>query len=207
MLAKRIQIRASALSQFEAEVNTKIKSLLRVMGMVEIVNDEGDKAMVSGAIKEGKQLIKMVSDARKAITNPLQEEVKHWISKEKELIAPIVEAMQRADQLIKQFNARIAAEQQALLEKIEREEAAKLAQDDRQAEQVRQESEFKRQLAQASHSTDGVRMVWSFEVENISTVPRDYLMLDEQKVRNAIRAGIREIPGIKIFQKQQTVYR
>jgi polyribonucleotide nucleotidyltransferase len=207
MLAKRIQIRPSALSQFEADVNNKIKSLLRVMGMVEVVNDEGDKAMVSGAIKEGKQLIKMVSDARKAITNPLQEEVKHWISKEKALIAPIEEAMQRADQLIKQFNARIAAEQQALLEKIEREEAAKLAQDDRQAEQVRQESEFKRQLAQASHSTDGVRMVWSFEVENLSTVPRDFLMLDEQKVRNAIRAGIREIPGIKIFQKQQTVYR
>jgi hypothetical protein len=207
MLAKRIQIRPQALSQFEAEVNTKIKSLLRVMGMVEIVNDEGDKAMVSGAIKEGKQLIKMVSDARKAITNPLQEEVKHWISKEKALIAPIEEAMQRADQLIKQFNARIAAEQQALLEKIEREEAARLAQDNSQAEQVRQESEFKRQLAQASHSTDGVRMVWSFEVENISTVPRDFLMLDEQKVRNAIRTGIREIPGIKIFQKQQTVYR
>jgi hypothetical protein len=207
MLAKRIQIRPSALSQFEADVNNKIKSLLRVMGMVEVVNDEGDKAMVSGAIKEGKQLIKMVSDARKAITNPLQEEIKHWISKEKELIAPIEEAMQRADQLIKQFNARIAAEQQALLEKIEREEAAKLAQDDRQAEQVRQESEFKRQLAQASHSTDGVRMVWSFEVENLSTVPRDFLMLDEQKIRNAIRTGIREIPGIKIYQKQQTVYR
>jgi hypothetical protein len=52
-----------------------------------------------------------------------------------------------------------------------------------------------------------VRMVWSFEVENLSTVPRDFLMLDEQKIRNAIRAGIREIPGIKVFQKQQTVYR
>jgi hypothetical protein len=32
-------------------------------------------------------------------------------------------------------------------------------------------------------------------------------MLDEKKVRKAIRSGERSIPGLMIFQKQQTVYR
>ena len=67
------------------------------MSTVEIVNDEGDKAMVAVAIREGKQLLKQVSIARKVITTPLQEEVKQWIAKEKVLVAPVEEAIQHAN--------------------------------------------------------------------------------------------------------------
>ena len=72
---------------------------------------------------------------------------------------------------------------------------------------MQQESEFRRQIAVAQHSTEGVRNVWTFEVQNVDNVPREYLMLDEKKVRQAIRSGERHIPGLMIFQKQQTVYR
>lgn len=44
-------------------------------------------------------------------------------------------------------------------------------------------------------------MVWTFEVVDINAVPREYLVLDETAVRRAIQAGIREIPGLKIYQK------
>ena len=81
------------------------------MSTVEIVNDEGDKAMVAAAIREGKQLLKQVNAARRAITTPLQEEVKQWIGKEKQLVTPIEEAIQHADQLIQRFNAQVAAQQ------------------------------------------------------------------------------------------------
>ena len=197
----------TAVVRFENEINRKIKHLLRVMATVEIVNDEGDKAIVASAIRESKQLLKQVSAARKAITTPLQEEVKQWIAKEKELVAPIEEAMQRADTLIQQFNAEVAAQQQVVLDRIAEEERVRLQAENGNSEQVIQESQFKRQIAVAQHSTEGVRNVWTFEVQNLANVPHEYLMLDEQKVRQAIRSGERSIPGLMIFQKQQTVYR
>lgn len=206
MLAKHTQIKSSAIIKFQTETNKKINNLVRVMKMVEVVNDEGDKAIVAAAIKEGKQLIKQVGAARKAITTPMQDEIKNWINREKELITPIEEVIQKADDLIQQFNARIAAQQQAMLDKIAREEQERL-QEEGNAEQVRQESQFKRQIAVAQHSTEGVRKIWTFEVKDLSQVPREYLMLDEQKVRQAIREGKRDIAGLCIFQKQQTVYR
>ena len=204
---KRTLVALSTVTRFETETTRKIKHLLRVMATVAVVNDEGDKAIVASAIREGKQLLKQVATARKAITTPLQEEVKHWIAKEKELVAPIEEAIQRADQLIQQFNAQVAAQQQAVLNRIAEEERTRLQEEDSHSEQVIQESQFKRQIAVAQHSTEGVRNVWTFEVQNLANVPREYLMLDEKKVRQAIRSGERRIPGLMIFQKQQTVYR
>lgn len=211
MLAKtkntKPAVAVSTVARFEHEINRKIKHLLRVMATVEVVNDEGDKVIVASAIREGKQLLKQVSTARKAITTPLQEEVKHWIAKEKELVTPIEDAIQRADELIQQFNARIAAQQQAVLDRIAEEERVRLQAEDSNPEQVRMESQFRQQIAVAQHSTEGVRNVWTFEVQNLANVPREYLMLDEKKVRQAIRSGERSISGLMIYQKQQTVYR
>ena len=207
MLTKTKKANLTPVARFEHEINRKIKHLLRVMATVEIVNDEGDKVIVASAIREGKQLLKQVSAARKAITTPLQEEVKHWIAKEKELVSPIEEAIQRADGLIQQFNAQVAAQQQAVLDRIAEEERARLQAEEGDGEVTRQQSEFQRQLAVAQHSTEGVRNVWTFEVQKLANVPREYLMLDEKKVRQAIRSGERSIPGLMIFQQQQTVYR
>jgi len=197
----------AVITHFENEIGRKTKHLLRVMSTVEIVNDEGDKAMVAAAIREGKQLLKQVNTARKAITTPIQEEIKRWIAKEKELVTPIEEAIQHADQLIHRFNAQVAAQQQAVLDRIAEEERARLQNEENDTDTIRQQSEFKRQIAVAQHSTEGVRNVWTFDVENLTNVPREYLILDEKKVRGAIRSGERSISGLIIFQKQQTVYR
>ena len=197
---------ATAIIRFESEINRKIKHLLRVMDTVETVSDEGDKLIVASAIREGKQLLKQVSAARKAMTTPLQEEVRRWIAKEKEVVAPIEEAIQKADALIQEFNAEVIARQKALLEEIAQEEKARLQQENSDIEQIQQESQFRRQIAVAQHSTEGIRNIWTFEVENLAQVPREYLMLDSQKVREAIRSGERSIPGLSIFQKQQTIY-
>ena len=42
---------------------------------------------------------------------------------------------------------------------------------------------------------------WTFEVEDAGLTPFEYLCIDEAKVKKAIAAGVRKIPGIKIFQK------
>jgi hypothetical protein len=45
--------------------------------------------------------------------------------------------------------------------------------------------------------------VWDFEVVDISKVPAKYLEINAQAVRASIKAGVRELPGIKIFERMQ----
>jgi hypothetical protein len=52
-------------------------------------------------------------------------------------------------------------------------------------------------------STAYVRKTWTFEVIELDAVPRDYMSLDVDVVREAItKDGVREIPGLRIYQSE-----
>ena len=52
-----------------------------------------------------------------------------------------------------------------------------------------------------SSNASTVRTVWTFEIEDISKIPAEFLEVNSKAVNDAIRSGVREISGIKIFQK------
>lgn len=52
-----------------------------------------------------------------------------------------------------------------------------------------------------------LREDWFFEVEKPEDVPRDYCSPDDKILRRAVDGGTREIPGVRIFPKRQTVVR
>lgn len=52
-----------------------------------------------------------------------------------------------------------------------------------------------------SNDSSSVRMIWDFEVTDLTKVPVEYLQINAVAVREAIRKGAREINGIKIYQK------
>jgi hypothetical protein len=51
------------------------------------------------------------------------------------------------------------------------------------------------------------RKVWKFTVTDETKVPREYLVVDETKIRKFVAAGVREIPGVNIYQEEETVIR
>jgi len=52
-------------------------------------------------------------------------------------------------------------------------------------------------------STTYVRKAWTFEVIELDAVPRDYMSLDVEVVREAItKDGVRDIPGLRIYQSE-----
>lgn len=51
------------------------------------------------------------------------------------------------------------------------------------------------------------RKQWVFKVVNEAEIPREWLRLDEMKVRDAIRGGVRNIEGLEIYQEETTTFR
>ena len=54
-----------------------------------------------------------------------------------------------------------------------------------------------------SSANSVVRKVWAFRLTDLSKVPLQYIQLNETAVRNAIKAGERNIAGLEIFQECQ----
>lgn len=52
----------------------------------------------------------------------------------------------------------------------------------------------------AANKVSGVRRVWKFEIDDHSKVPIQYLSPDEKKIKAAVSKGVRDIPGVRIFQ-------
>ncbi|MFX1313957.1 MAG: hypothetical protein ACFFHD_15305 [Promethearchaeota archaeon] len=50
------------------------------------------------------------------------------------------------------------------------------------------------------------RITWKFEIVDLKKISREYLIPDETKIRKVINAGIREIPGIRIFEHRETIF-
>lgn len=48
---------------------------------------------------------------------------------------------------------------------------------------------------------------WRFEVQDDTVIPREYLMPCEAKIRQAVKDGVRNIPGVKIFEHTETRFR
>lgn len=55
----------------------------------------------------------------------------------------------------------------------------------------------------AESATSSTVMVWDFEVVDPAAVPRPYLAVDPAAIRAALKAGIREIEGVRIFERAE----
>jgi hypothetical protein len=55
--------------------------------------------------------------------------------------------------------------------------------------------------------TVSTRKRWTFEVTDKATVPLEYLVVDDVAVRKKIADGVREIPGLRIYQEESLAVR
>jgi hypothetical protein len=75
-----------------------------------------------------------------------------------------------------------------------------------QAEKEELERQEKERQLEAEKSKN-LRKDWDFEIVNPTLVPREFLTVDETMIRNAVKKGIREISGVRIFQNEKVVLR
>lgn len=162
------------------------------------------------ALGKGADLAKMIrvalktADAeRKSLVEPLNGVVKTINLRFKRYTGPLEEAQTLIDGKMVTYGKKVADAQRIEDEKRRKEEDAV------RAEEFPDEMPFTPPTAAPkpvtvygnTGSAASFTNTWDFEIVNPLMVPRDYLMPDEKKIRQAVKDGVREIPGVKIFEK------
>jgi hypothetical protein len=151
------------------------------------------------------QMLEKVSKHREYLTDKIEQEQESLklagIAKEQ---ADLKIAQEAEARKLKEEGERIAREREELEKKKADEEEAF----QRKIKADREELERKeKEKALEAEKSKNMRKDWGFEIINSALVPREFLVVDEQMVKNAIKKGIREIPGVSIFQKDVVVIR
>lgn len=83
-----------------------------------------------------------------------------------------------------------------------------IAKADQEREQAQLDKDIKSESkAIESNKVSGARTVWKFEVTDANLVPREFLIVDETKIRKAMNAGLRELPGVRFYEDTQIALR
>ncbi len=166
---------------------------------------------------------KAVDDARLSITAPLKARAKQI----EDAVRPLTTAI---EDLINAGKRKVLAWQRAEDERVrrEREERARVeAETRRKAEEA---AAAGRQLpgpiaaavatlgvlppvaeaprgVRTDYGTASVRKVWDYEVVDTSKLPAMFLVPNERAIRASVNAGVREIPGVRIYQRDELAVR
>jgi len=142
-------------------------------------------------IKDG---LKFIEDRRTAITKPLNQSIKAANNMFKEIAQPLKDADAVIRKKIMDFR-----EKQAEIARKEEEKRAKIRESHKKKGHKVHAPVF---IEPVVSSTTVTQKRWTFDVEDISKVPIEYLVVDSAAVRESIIDGVREISGLRIYQKE-----
>jgi hypothetical protein len=178
-----------------------------------VVDSEGTLLAAGETLRAIKDTAKLVKGRKEEITRPMNEALKSA----RALFAPIERMCEDAETLVSHKMARWQNEQEEILRKAE-EAAARKIQDaqekldegkitERAAKKI--ENKALDRLAEMpeavrSSSDFHTREIKKFRITDEAAIPREFLMLDEKKVRNAMMGGI-NVAGIYYYKEKTYV--
>lgn len=175
------------------------------------VNSESSAKIATEMTGQVKRIDKAVDDRRKEII----AQPDSFVRKVNGFVKPIRDRLKGLEAILKRKLGDYAYQQELQrreIERLQREEAAKLQED------LNKEAEAKGvepvQVIPVSVTTrkeptrsDGAVassvIVWKHEVVDLNAVPREYLMANDLAIKTAIRAGIRNIEGVRIYEEAE----
>lgn len=114
-----------------------------------------------------------------------------------EIIRPHLDFQRAINKIVKDYTTK--------LEEIEKNLKKKL--DSWLKAQSTFEQDFSNLVIQVEDGNLKAKKEWNFYIEDFDQIPKNYLVVDEKKIKEAIKAGIRNIPGIKILEEETTSMR
>jgi len=167
-----------------------------------VVENIKDVDSASSFLKEIKDMEKIVEDKRLTFTKPLNESLKNINDTFKKMREPLEQARDLLTKKIltwKRTEAERVAAEQAAWRKIQEAEAEL-----RRLQNKPEIIEEPITIAPVVNKIGNMQTVkrWTYAVVDLTQVPDCYKMLDAVALREAIRTGVREIPGVKIYQEE-----
>ncbi|MBX3044870.1 MAG: hypothetical protein KF896_14250 [Ignavibacteriae bacterium] len=178
-----------------------------------VINSNESLETAKNLAKTAKKVETLIEDKRKEITAPILAEKKKIDDFAKSITNDLNKAMNGLRSQILSYEKKLQEEREAEARRIEEERKrieeelkAKALEgkiDESDTAQVLVELKEQEHQAQISTKSSSIRLTWTYDVIDESVIPREYLTIDERKIKDAITAGKREITGLKIYQKEQ----
>lgn len=109
-----------------------------------------------------------------------------------EIIRPHLDFQRAVNKFAKSFEQKLTEIETGLTEKL------------KIYMEANQENQYVDLMNQSITVEDGKlskKLTWQFEIEDETLIPREYLCIDEKKIKLAIKQGLRVIAGLKIEEK------
>lgn len=199
-LAERLEIENASLAQ-------QVADAMALDALPPIFGDD-DLAAYSERAKALKGVAGMVEKARKSAKDQILKDGRTVDDYFGKLAQPVKAA---ADAVVAAINdwqrKKLEAERKDQREAEESAKAAATPFDEPVALAPVKASEAARVVSSTGRVTATASTVWRHEVTDLAAVPRQYLMVNDAAIKAAIAGGVRDIPGVRVFEDVRTVVR
>ena len=169
----------------------------------DVIENEADLELAATALTRVRDYLRRSAAARTDLVKPLNDTVKKINAGIKERDDPVIKEDSRLKRIMGAFRAK-----QQQLRQLEYEEnlrkSAELFKDGSPIPEVVAPvpAEAERVVQTDPGSSVGFTTVWKWEVTDLGMVPRKYFKLDEATIGKLVKAGERDIPGVRIYSEQ-----
>jgi hypothetical protein len=186
----------------------------RIANAIEITCDE-EESMAISAISKIKSFGKETEAARKNHVEPFNKLVKRV----NDMFRPISDSIEKAETEIKaKIGGYRTEKEKARLEferKQQEEFQRKIAEEQAKAKAEKREAviiappvaTMKETVTRTENGSAFSRKVWKFRIVDEAQIPRQYLAVDETKIRAAIKSGVHAIQGCEIYETEEIAIR
>ena len=182
------------------ELKGETEITIGVVGSIEVHTEE-QAVKASEYVKGINDKIKMIEEKRLTFTKPLNESLSAINATFRELTAPLNNAKTNVTNKIMEWRR----EEQ---KKIEAEESRRRKIQEAHAEQGHNvNAPVVMEKPKATVGNVQVRKIWKYKITDFSKLSDSYKMIDTNMVNIAIRGGLREIPGLEIYQEEISAIR
>lgn len=147
----------------------------------------------------------MIEKKRKTFTQPLNQSLKEINNTFKELIEPLKLAKNIVTQKVmtwrREEQKKIRLEQERIAKEEERRRKIQEAHKEK-GHEVSEPVIMARPEPLKATDTTQTRKVWKFKIIEPAKIPRKYMSINPVLIGEAVRNGIREIPGVRIYQDE-----
>lgn len=188
----------------------KVNTGIIAQAEIQEVKNQGDVDLTNKILKLISEQIRVVEEKRKSFTAPLNWSLKEINTTFKAITNPLQTAKNILSNKVMAWRQKEQEKiriEQARIEKEEERRRKIQEAHEKQGHEVSKPVIMTRPEPLKVKDTTTTRKVWKFKITDSAKVPREYMIIDDGKIREAVRNGIREIEGIKIYQEEIIVIR